>query len=162
MTALDKLEKLLAEQEADDEFEDAPEFDDGEVMEKMLNLILSLDDVQLTDEQANKVLDILNTIDPDEVSEVFKRRQRRDLAAARQRRRKRRTKRTKLKLKARRYRRSAAGKKTMRRTLKYQKPRSYYCGMGICNECLVTLEDGTRVRSCQTFASPSMKIKMCK
>ena len=121
MTALDKLEKLLAEQEADDEFEDAPEFDDGEVMEKMLNLILSLDDVQLTDEQANKVLDILNTIDPDEVSEVFKRRQRRDLAAARQRRRKRRTKRTKLKLKARRYRRSAAGKKTIRRAKRFGK-----------------------------------------
>lgn len=53
----------------------------------------------------------------------------------------------------------SAGKKTMRRTLKNKKPRSYYCGMGICNECLVKLEDGTRVRACQTLAEPSMKIR---
>lgn len=52
-----------------------------------------------------------------------------------------------------------AGKKTMRRTLKNKAPRGYYCGMGICNECLVKLEDGTRVRACQTLAEPMMKIK---
>ena len=56
----------------------------------------------------------------------------------------------------------AAGKKAMGRTHKHQKPRSYYCGMGICNECLVTLGDGTKVRACQTFTDPSMRIKTCK
>jgi len=53
----------------------------------------------------------------------------------------------------------AAGKKIIRRTLKNKSPRSYYCGMGICNECLVILENGTRVRACQTFALPFMKIR---
>jgi aerobic-type carbon monoxide dehydrogenase small subunit (CoxS/CutS family) len=52
----------------------------------------------------------------------------------------------------------ATGKKIMRRTLKNKRARSYFCGMGICNECLVRLEDGTRVRACQTLAYPSMKI----
>ncbi len=49
--------------------------------------------------------------------------------------------------------------KVMRRTLKNKSPRGYYCGMGICNECLVKLEDGTRVRACQTLATPSTIIK---
>jgi ferredoxin len=53
----------------------------------------------------------------------------------------------------------AAGKKTMRLSDKMHQPRSYYCGMGLCNECLVILEDGSRVRACQTPASPSMKIR---
>jgi ferredoxin len=53
----------------------------------------------------------------------------------------------------------ASGKEIIRRTLKDKSPRSYYCGMGICNECLVTLENGNRVRACQTFAAPSLKVK---
>lgn len=52
-----------------------------------------------------------------------------------------------------------AGKMSMRKTLKTQSMRGYYCGMGICHECLVELEDGKKVRSCQTLAEPSMKIK---
>jgi len=55
-----------------------------------------------------------------------------------------------------------AGKLVMQKTLKSQSPRGYYCGMGICNECMVELEDGTRVRSCQTLADPDMKIRTCK
>ena len=53
----------------------------------------------------------------------------------------------------------SSGKKIFRRTLKNKAPRGYYCGMGICNECLVKLEDGTRVRACQTLVEPSMKIR---
>jgi aerobic-type carbon monoxide dehydrogenase small subunit (CoxS/CutS family) len=56
----------------------------------------------------------------------------------------------------------AAGKMVMRKTFKMHKSRGYYCGMGICHECLVELEDGTRVRSCQTLAEPSMKIKISR
>lgn len=56
----------------------------------------------------------------------------------------------------------AAGKEIMRKTFKSQSPRSYYCGMGICNDCLVELEDGTKVRACQTLADLSMKIKTYK
>ena len=56
----------------------------------------------------------------------------------------------------------AAGKLVIRETFKSQSPRGYYCGMGICNECLVELEAGTKVRSCQTLAEPAMKIRTCK
>lgn len=53
----------------------------------------------------------------------------------------------------------AAGKMVMRKTFKAQKGRGYYCGMGICHECLVEMEDGTKIRSCQTLAEPQMEIK---
>lgn len=53
----------------------------------------------------------------------------------------------------------AAGKKMMSRSSRTKNPRSYYCGIGICNECLIILEDGSKVRACQTLAVPSMKIK---
>lgn len=53
----------------------------------------------------------------------------------------------------------SSGKKSMRRTLINKKPRGFYCGMGLCNECIVKLEDGTRVRACQTLAEPYMKVK---
>src|SRR4030043_1001201 len=53
----------------------------------------------------------------------------------------------------------ASGKKVLRLSDKRHRPRSYYCGMGLCNECLVILEDGSRVRACQTPAVPSMKIR---
>jgi ferredoxin len=53
----------------------------------------------------------------------------------------------------------SAGKRILSKSTRNQYPRSVYCGMGICNECLVTLEDGSRVRACQTLAVPMMKIK---
>lgn len=52
----------------------------------------------------------------------------------------------------------SSGKKAIRRTFINKKTRGYYCGMGLCHDCLVKLENGTRVRACQTFAEPSMKI----
>ena len=51
------------------------------------------------------------------------------------------------------------GKIAMRKTFQARTLRGYHCGMGICHECLVELEDGTKVRACQTLAEPSMKIK---
>ena len=53
----------------------------------------------------------------------------------------------------------SAGKMVMRKTFKTQKATGYYCGMGICHECLVEMEDGTKIRSCQTLAEPHMEIK---
>jgi aerobic-type carbon monoxide dehydrogenase small subunit (CoxS/CutS family) len=53
----------------------------------------------------------------------------------------------------------AMGKLAMRKTFQKQAVRGYYCGMGICHECLVELQDGTKVRACQTLAEPWMKIK---
>jgi len=53
----------------------------------------------------------------------------------------------------------AGGILTFRKTMREEAPRGFFCGMGICNECLVELEDGTRVRACQTPARDGMKIR---
>ena len=117
---LTKIDKFLV-----DEDEDGP---DEELMDKMLNLIVSLNDEDITDEQANQIAEIINMIDPkdededeDEMSEVFKKRVKRDLTAARKRRREYRTKRSKMRLKAKRYRRSASGKQTLRKAKRFGK-----------------------------------------
>ncbi len=55
----------------------------------------------------------------------------------------------------------ASGKKVISRSSRTNSPRSYFCGVGICNECLITLEDGRKVRACQTLASANMKIRTC-
>ena len=111
---LEKLDKFLVE----DDFEDQ----DEQIMEKMLDLIMSLNDESISDEQAEKISEIIDLLDPDdEVSEIFKKRVRRDLGAARKRRREYRSKRSKMRLKAKRYRRSAAGKMTLRKAKRYRK-----------------------------------------
>jgi predicted molibdopterin-dependent oxidoreductase YjgC len=53
----------------------------------------------------------------------------------------------------------ALGKIAMGKTFQKRALRGYFCGMGICHECLVELQDGTKVRACQTLAEPWMKIK---
>ena len=96
---------------------------DEELMDKMLDLIMGLNDDSLSDEQADQISEIIDMIDPDdeEVSEVYKKRVKRDLGAARTRRRAYRQKRSKMKLKARRYRRSASGKVTLRKAKRFKK-----------------------------------------
>jgi NADPH-dependent 2,4-dienoyl-CoA reductase/sulfur reductase-like enzyme len=34
-------------------------------------------------------------------------------------------------------------------------PRGFFCGMGVCGECTVTLADGARARACMTPANPA-------
>ena len=121
---LAKIDRLLIEDDIDI---------DEEVMDKMFDLIVSLSDENLSDEQADKVSEIIDMVDPDdeiidmvdpddeEVSEVFKKRVKRDLPAARKRRRSYRAKRSKMRLKAKRYRRSASGKMTLRKAKRYKK-----------------------------------------
>jgi len=75
---------------------------DDLIMEEMFDLIDSLEDNQISDEQAGQIEDIID--------EVFKLRVRRNLSKQRISRRKYRMKRTRIKMKAKRYRRSAKGK----------------------------------------------------
>jgi hypothetical protein len=123
---LTKFDILLIEDDEDDT--------DEIVMDKMFDLIVSLSDENLSDEQADKISEIIDMVDPDDVpdeildmvddeavSEVFKKRVKRDLKAARQRRREYRSKRSKMRLKAKRYRRSASGKMTLRKAKRYKK-----------------------------------------
>lgn len=44
----------------------------------------------------------------------------------------------------------AAGWRTLRRTHTNSSPRGFFCGMGICFDCLVTVDGMPNVRSCMT------------
>jgi len=127
----EKIDKYLKEESSDDY--DLEDNYDEELFDKMLDLIFSLDETQVTEEQADIILEIVELLDDgsdddidddieydeeydgSEVDEVFKIRKRRDLTVKRKRRRAYRRKKATRKLKARKYRRSARGKMTMRK-----------------------------------------------
>jgi predicted molibdopterin-dependent oxidoreductase YjgC len=44
----------------------------------------------------------------------------------------------------------AVGRRTFRTTVRGETPRSYYCGMGVCHDCLVTVDGLPNVRACMT------------
>lgn len=46
----------------------------------------------------------------------------------------------------------AAGWRSFRRTAVNSTPRGFFCGMGICFDCLVTVDGVPNVRSCMTEA----------
>jgi predicted molibdopterin-dependent oxidoreductase YjgC len=48
----------------------------------------------------------------------------------------------------------ANGKRAFRHSQTKGEPRGLYCGMGICFECLVTVNGRANVRACQTLAQP--------
>ena len=39
------------------------------------------------------------------------------------------------------------------------RPAGIYCGMGVCYECLVTINGTTNLRACQTYASDRMVVE---
>lgn len=56
----------------------------------------------------------------------------------------------------------AAGVYTFRKSRKYKAPRSLYCGMGSCLECLVTVNGVHSVRACVTQVREGMQIETGK
>ncbi|WP_440534669.1 (2Fe-2S)-binding protein [Variovorax sp. YR566] len=46
-----------------------------------------------------------------------------------------------------------------RRTPKHQAPRGLFCGMGVCFECLVTVDGRAATRACLTPAREGMRIE---
>jgi D-hydroxyproline dehydrogenase subunit gamma len=48
---------------------------------------------------------------------------------------------------------------TYRLTLKGAAPRGYYCGMGVCFECLVEIDGVGGLRACRTTVQPGMCIR---
>lgn len=56
----------------------------------------------------------------------------------------------------------ASGARVLRRTAKRRQPRSLYCGMGICWECLVTVDGAPSQRACMTEAKPGMRVETQK
>ena len=53
----------------------------------------------------------------------------------------------------------AEGIRVFRYTAKRGEPRGVFCGMGVCYECLVTVDGVPNVRACVTTVKPGMAIK---
>ena len=52
----------------------------------------------------------------------------------------------------------AAGVRTLRITEKKEAPRGVFCGMGICFDCLVTVDDRPHLRACLTRAEAGARV----
>ncbi|MBI1734605.1 MAG: (2Fe-2S)-binding protein [Candidatus Rokubacteria bacterium] len=53
----------------------------------------------------------------------------------------------------------AAGLRTFRTTDRDVAPRSYYCGMGVCHDCLVAVDGVPYVRACLTPVREGMRVE---
>jgi hypothetical protein len=53
----------------------------------------------------------------------------------------------------------AAGKRELRTTSRRGQPRGLYCGIGICFDCVMTIDGQPSVRACQTQVRPGMRIE---
>ena len=53
----------------------------------------------------------------------------------------------------------AAGKRTFRTTPVRNQPRGVYCGIGLCYECMMTIDGVPNTRACQTPASPGCRVE---
>lgn len=53
----------------------------------------------------------------------------------------------------------AEGMRTFRRSLVRHEPRGLFCGMGVCYECLVTVDGRAYVRACMTPVADGMVIE---
>ena len=55
---------------------------------------------------------------------------------------------------------TAEGRRAFRHTEKRGEPRGVFCGIGICFDCVVTVEGLGRVRSCMVSVRPGMKVSL--
>src|SRR5688572_1340386 len=53
----------------------------------------------------------------------------------------------------------AAGIRSFRLTARTRQPRGFFCGMGTCFDCLVTIDGRSSVRACVEPARPGMAIR---
>jgi D-hydroxyproline dehydrogenase subunit gamma len=53
----------------------------------------------------------------------------------------------------------AQGDRTFRTTGRTGSPRGLYCGMGVCYDCLVVVDDRANTRACMTEVAPGMRIQ---
>ena len=56
----------------------------------------------------------------------------------------------------------SAGISTFRLSHNHKQPRSIYCGMGVCYECLVTINGVHAQRACVTNVIDGMQVETCK
>lgn len=53
----------------------------------------------------------------------------------------------------------AAGRRTLRTTACFHEPRGMYCGIGVCFDCVMTIDGRPNVRACQTTVRAGMRIE---
>lgn len=53
----------------------------------------------------------------------------------------------------------ASGRRTLRTTSRRHEPRGLYCGMGVCFECVMTIDGRRNVRTCQTPVRAGMVVE---
>ena len=53
----------------------------------------------------------------------------------------------------------AAGRRKLRTTARLDAPRGFYCGMGVCWECVMVVDGKPAVRACMTAAAPGMRVE---
>ena len=56
----------------------------------------------------------------------------------------------------------AAGRRTLRYSNKLEQPRGLYCGIGLCQECRMTINGIPNTQACQTLATPGCRIETQK
>ena len=54
----------------------------------------------------------------------------------------------------------ASGHRVTRWTPRLEEPRGYFCGMGVCQDCLVTVDDAPNVRACMTPVRDGMRVTL--
>lgn len=54
----------------------------------------------------------------------------------------------------------AFGYRVLRKTLKSGQPRGIFCGMGVCYDCLVTIDGVPNQRACMTQVKGGMEIRV--
>ena len=52
----------------------------------------------------------------------------------------------------------ASGRRSLRRTWRTGSPRGLFCAMGVCFDCVVTINERTNTRSCITYVEEGMQI----
>lgn len=53
----------------------------------------------------------------------------------------------------------AAGRRGFRTTSRRGEPRGFYCGIGVCFDCVMTVDGRAGVRACQTPVRDGMRVK---
>ncbi len=53
----------------------------------------------------------------------------------------------------------AAGRRTLRYTNKFARPRGLYCGIGLCQECRMIVNGIPNTQACQTIAEPGCRVE---
>jgi D-hydroxyproline dehydrogenase subunit gamma len=53
----------------------------------------------------------------------------------------------------------AEGRRTLRVTAGRREGRGYFCGMGVCWDCMMWLEGQGSMRSCRLIAAPGMRLR---